>query len=64
MYLVDGGFGAWDNWTECTVSCGGGNKTRGRRCDNPAPQSAGKDCDGDLTATKPCNEDLCASKQK
>lgn len=32
---VDGGWGNWDPWTECSLSCGGGIRTSKRECNNP-----------------------------
>ena len=59
--LVDGGFSDWDEWGACTAACGGGDQTRARRCDNPAPQFDGLDCEGPLTGCQRCNVDLCPS---
>ena len=59
--LVNGAFSAWDDWTPCTAQCGGGDQTRTRRCDSPAPQHGGEDCVGELTECQRCNTDLCPS---
>ena len=56
---VDGGFNIWSVWTECSVTCGGGNQTRNRTCSNPEPQNGGNDCVGDLEETQACNTDTC-----
>lgn len=56
---INGGLSDWDNWTTCPVSCGGGEQTQARRCDNPAPQYGGLDCVGDLSGIQQCNEDAC-----
>ena len=62
MILVDGGLSSWDDWTACSASCGGGSQTRSRRCDSPAPQFGGVDCDGDLTECQDCNIEPCPSQ--
>ena len=49
---------SWSNWTpfsECSVSCGGGAKSRSRVCRN------GYDCPGADEETLTCNEEKCAS---
>merc|ERR1712203_1196081 len=58
---INGAFSAWDDWTPCTAQCGGGDQTRTRRCDSPAPQHGGEDCVGELTECQRCNTDLCPS---
>lgn len=58
---VDGGFSDWDEWDACTAECGGGDQTRLRRCDNPAPEFGGLDCVGDLSECQRCNLDPCPS---
>ena len=64
MTTVDGGYGPWGKWGECSKTCGKkkGTKTRDRLCNNPPPQNGGKDCsklgkDSDETAE-------CRPKQK
>ena len=34
MFSVNGGWGAWTSWSTCGDNC---QKTRSRRCNNPAP---------------------------
>jgi len=58
---IDGGFSDWDEWGPCTVECGGGDQTTTRRCDNPAPEFGGLDCEGDFTNCQRCNLDPCPS---
>jgi len=43
---VDGGWGRWGSYGECTRTCGGGVKYRSRQCNNPKPQYYGKPCKG------------------
>ncbi|XP_035696727.1 uncharacterized protein LOC118430123 [Branchiostoma floridae] len=67
---VDGGWGAWMEWSRCTRRCGGGTRQRTRICNNPAPEYAGQRCDGDSdgrgiqTVTGQCNEHLCSNMPK
>jgi len=58
---IDGGLSEWDEWGACTEPCGGGDQTRSRRCDNPAPEFGGLDCVGELTECQRCNLEPCAS---
>jgi len=58
---IDGGFSEWDEWSACTVECGGGDQTRSRRCDNPVPEFGGLECEGDFTECQRCNMDPCPS---
>ena len=52
------------NWSVCSVTCGGGNMTRTRACNNPAPAMGGKDCSqfGPPVEVMKCNEQKCPSK--
>ena len=52
------------NWSVCSVTCGGGNMTRTRACNNPAPAMGGKDCSqfGPPVEVMKCNEQQCPSK--
>ena len=64
--LVDGGwtlFGDWTDWSDCSVSCGGGQRTRthSRTCTNPKPQHGGQKCTGSSkeTSAVSCNSETC-----
>ncbi|CAD7936459.1 unnamed protein product [Amoebophrya sp. A120] len=48
----------WSSWSECTNTCGGGQKERVRHVDVP-PMYGGKPCDGDLIEVTGCNTDSC-----
>uniref|UniRef100_A0A671PK73 Uncharacterized protein n=1 Tax=Sinocyclocheilus anshuiensis TaxID=1608454 RepID=A0A671PK73_9TELE len=56
---VDGSWGQWAPWLECSARCGGGVKIRTRECDNPAPQSGGRECVGSGRQQKACNTHSC-----
>ena len=55
--LVDGNWGEWSNWGPCDATCGVGERSRKRSCDNPAPKYGGQKCDDDDDEdieTEPC----------
>uniref|UniRef100_A0A8C7VBG6 SCO-spondin n=1 Tax=Oryzias sinensis TaxID=183150 RepID=A0A8C7VBG6_9TELE len=56
---VDGGWGQWAAWTQCSLSCGTGLQSRRRSCDNPAAQGSGRGCMGAAEQTKDCNTQTC-----
>ena len=59
---MDGGWGKWGNWKDCTVACGGGNQTRTRVCNLPKPLFGGKNCadnNSKPSYTQRCNENKC-----
>jgi len=56
---VPGGWSLWGEWSPCTASCGGGNKTRVRECSDPAPANGGEDCEGENTEAEECGAEEC-----
>lgn len=56
---VDGNWGSWQPWGECSASCGGGERTRIRLCNNPSPNSGGRACPGDASQLARCNAQAC-----
>ncbi|KAJ7379731.1 hypothetical protein OS493_014137 [Desmophyllum pertusum] len=60
---IDGGFTEWSEWSECSVTCGGGVQRRSRTCTNPKPEGNGKTCQeqdaGPADQTNICNPKLC-----
>ncbi|NP_001076137.1 complement component C8 beta chain precursor [Oryctolagus cuniculus] len=47
---IDGRWSCWSRWS----SCSGGQKTRRRQCNNPAPQDGGSPCSGPASETLAC----------
>ena len=43
---IDGNWGPWSDYSQCTALCGSGTKRKTRVCDNPLPMHGGKDCVG------------------
>ncbi|XP_020630188.1 coadhesin-like isoform X2 [Orbicella faveolata] len=58
---VDGGYTEWSEFSECTVTCGGGVRERTRECTNPAPENNGKNCEelGPAKESEICNTEAC-----
>ncbi|KAM9212162.1 hemicentin-1 [Dugong dugon] len=59
MCPVDGSWGNWHSWSRCSASCGGGEKTRKRLCNNPVPSKYGRPCAGDATQVSRCSIQAC-----
>ncbi|CAG2241794.1 unnamed protein product [Mytilus edulis] len=57
--MVDGSWSDWDNWTECSVSCGNGTIQRRRACADPLPDNGGKLCEGSDTEIEICSLEHC-----
>ncbi|XP_071138997.1 A disintegrin and metalloproteinase with thrombospondin motifs adt-1-like isoform X3 [Mytilus edulis] len=56
---VIGAWSEWGVWSLCSASCGTGNRTRGRLCDNPPPSYGGEYCNGDTLDSDTCNTHEC-----
>ncbi|KAG5262200.1 hypothetical protein AALO_G00293320 [Alosa alosa] len=56
---VDGGWGPWSMWGECSRTCGGGVSSSMRLCDSPPPSGGGKYCLGERKRYRSCNTDAC-----
>lgn len=59
---MDGGWNSWSPWSECSVKCGGGYRSRFRKCNNPPPQiPGGMDCPGSPVEYELCNSQQCSN---
>ena len=58
FYLVDCEWGPYGEWSTCSKTCGGGEKSRSREVEIPA-SSGGQPCEGEDTETVDCNMGLC-----
>ncbi|KAK7100724.1 hypothetical protein V1264_023622 [Littorina saxatilis] len=53
----DGVWEDWSKWSECTLTCGGGNQWRARDCIGPF--YGGAECPGPANETRDCNAHHC-----
>uniref|UniRef100_A0A0B7A7Y9 Peptidase M12B domain-containing protein n=1 Tax=Arion vulgaris TaxID=1028688 RepID=A0A0B7A7Y9_9EUPU len=60
MRPVNGYWGRWSPWTECSTECGIGVRQRARICDNPAPAYDGKQCEGEDSQWDTCVNNTCS----
>lgn len=58
VYVVDGIFNGWMEWSECSVTCGNGTRDRHRTCFGPFDDGA--NCTGDYDQRAICVTELCA----
>ncbi|XP_008064182.1 SCO-spondin [Carlito syrichta] len=58
---VPGTWTLWSPWSDCPVSCGGGNHVRARACMALAPGHGGPSCLGPNTQTQRCGWQPCLS---
>ncbi|NP_001164716.1 semaphorin 5A-like protein [Saccoglossus kowalevskii] len=56
--VVDAVMSCWSEWSECTVTCGGGIQERLRTCEYQ-PQGGGKMCENNTLEVKECNIQRC-----
>ncbi|XP_053547479.1 A disintegrin and metalloproteinase with thrombospondin motifs 8 [Bombina bombina] len=61
---VDGNWGSWSDWGECSRSCGGGVHFSYRECNNPEPQNGGKYCKGQRAMYESCNTRECLPQEQ
>ncbi|XP_046985732.1 hemicentin-1-like [Schistocerca americana] len=51
---VDGGWSEWGAWSQCSATCGLGNKQRFRTCTSPMPANGGAFCSGENLQVEKC----------
>ncbi|XP_076288590.1 A disintegrin and metalloproteinase with thrombospondin motifs 9 isoform X2 [Lasioglossum baleicum] len=56
---VDGQWGEWGGYGECSRTCGGGVQKKYRECNNPPPQNYGNYCVGARVKYRSCNLEDC-----
>ncbi|KAI0237282.1 hypothetical protein LSAT2_012246 [Lamellibrachia satsuma] len=54
---LDGAYDPWTEWGECSVSCGGGTRTRNRTCTGAS--FGGKPCEGSSNESEECTTNSC-----
>ncbi|CAC5378585.1 HMCN [Mytilus coruscus] len=57
---VDEGWSSWDSWGACNGTCGTGQQSRRRYCNNPAPANGGAYCQGEDYDNNSCTLFACA----
>ena len=56
---VNGGWSQWSSYSTCSNSCGVGDQSRYRSCNNPSPSNGGSTCAGVSTETIHCHTEAC-----
>ncbi|XP_028563636.2 A disintegrin and metalloproteinase with thrombospondin motifs 15 [Podarcis muralis] len=59
-YRVDGNWGKWAPYGQCSRTCGGGVQLAKRECNNPPPANEGKYCEGVRVKYRSCSLDPCS----
>jgi len=60
--IIDCVISDWVTWSICTVTCGGGQRTRARSV-TQASMNGGKECKKSLEEMQPCNEEKCLADE-
>ena len=63
LYTVPGDWSEWGGWTNCPVSCGGGQVQRNRTCTSPEPRFGGPTCFGFGMDQQVCNTEDCLGEE-
>ena len=62
IHTVNGNWGEWSDYGDCSRSCDTGQQTRTRQCNNPPAVNGGQDCVGDDTEVMDCNTWDCSGE--
>ena len=49
----------WSEWTDCSKSCGGGDRSKVRQCTVPLSARSSLPCPGPVNASETCNVNPC-----
>uniref|UniRef100_H9GPK4 ADAM metallopeptidase with thrombospondin type 1 motif 15 n=1 Tax=Anolis carolinensis TaxID=28377 RepID=H9GPK4_ANOCA len=63
-YRVDGNWGKWAPYGQCSRTCGGGVQLAKRECNDPSPTNEGKYCEGIRVKYRSCGLDPCSDSGK
>ncbi|KAG8434717.1 hypothetical protein GDO86_012896 [Hymenochirus boettgeri] len=63
-YKVDGAWGKWSRYGECSRTCGGGVQLARRECNSPGPSNGGSFCEGLRVKYKSCSLNPCPDTGK
>ena len=65
FFADNGGYSQWGNWTQCSVNCSFGLRSRSRSCTNPPPRPGGNNCSdlGSDTETGECYSEDCPGRE-
>ncbi|XP_052280866.1 SCO-spondin-like [Dreissena polymorpha] len=55
---INGNWGQWSGWGQCSVSCGVGIQSKDRLCDSPPPQFGGFYCEGPSIEERKCESSV------
>ena len=61
--VVNGSWGPWQGWSDCSQTCGSGSQTRRRMCNDPPPNGGGNECQGNYAESVSCNAENCPGKR-
>ncbi|KAG8568076.1 hypothetical protein GDO81_013881 [Engystomops pustulosus] len=63
-YKVDGSWGKWSPYGQCSRTCGGGVQLAKRECNNPEPSHGGTYCEGLRVKYRSCSLNPCPDTGK